>query len=199
MAYSIQTILLLLLGLALFGLAMVARLSELNSLVQLILLMRVSYVPPRKPFPSELTFTTPNSREMPSPLPEISSSAEIVVSVVVPAYNEEPRIKSMLEEAVNYLDKAYYGNDEWEILIVDDGSYDNTSKMALDWAGELQDAGAFDDGQVRVCRLEKNRGKGGAVSHVVLRVESADSRVCNMSVDDTSYLRTQMVLASLMI
>jgi len=25
----------------------------------------------------------------------------------------------------------------------------------------------FKDGQVRVCRLEKNRGKGGAVSHVL--------------------------------
>lgn len=88
------------------------------------------------------------------------------MSVVVPAYNEESRIKTMLAEAVNYLDKTYIGQSEWEILIVDDGSGDNTADVALDWAAELQDAGAFDDGQVRVCRLEKNRGKGGAVSHV---------------------------------
>jgi len=92
------------------------------------------------------------------------------MSVVVPAYNEESRIKTMLAEAVHYLDKTYFGTREWEILIVDDGSSDETSKVALDWAAELQDAGAFDDGQVRVCRLEKNRGKGGAVSHVPCHV-----------------------------
>ena len=72
----------------------------------------------------------------------------------------------MLAEAVNYLDKTYLGESEWEILIVDDGSSDNTTDVALEWATELQEAGAFDDGQVRICRLKKNRGKGGAVSHV---------------------------------
>lgn len=73
----------------------------------------------------------------------------------------------MLAEAVNYLDKTYFGRDEWEILVVDDGSADRTLEVVLEWAAELQEAGAFDDGQVRVCKLERNRGKGGAVSHVL--------------------------------
>jgi dolichyl-phosphate beta-glucosyltransferase len=72
----------------------------------------------------------------------------------------------MLAEAVSYLEKTYSGQDEWEILVVDDGSADRTSEVVLEWAAELQGKGAFEDGQVRVCKLERNRGKGGAVSHV---------------------------------
>jgi dolichyl-phosphate beta-glucosyltransferase len=139
-----------------------------------------------------LTFTTPNTRKTPSPLPTLSSSAEIAMSVVVPAYNEESRIKIMLAEAVNYLDKTYFGNREWEILIIDDGSTDNTSNVTLDWAAELQEAGAFDDGQVRVCRLEKNRGKGGAVSHVPSSSANTHYRACNMFVGNMPSLQMQM-------
>jgi dolichyl-phosphate beta-glucosyltransferase len=166
MALSLPMGILLLLSTALVAILLVYPLLQYANFPQLLLVLQYLHVPPRPPSPSELTFTTPNSRTAPSPLPTLSSPSELVMSVVVPAYNEESRIKVMLAEAVHYLDKTYIGNSEWEILIVDDGSTDETSQVALDWAAELQDAGAFDDGQVRVCRLEKNRGKGGAVSHV---------------------------------
>lgn len=50
------------------------------------------------------------------------------LSVVVPAYNEEPNFKNgTIDEVPKYLEKQDYS---WEILIVDDGSDDNTAKLA---------------------------------------------------------------------
>jgi Glycosyl transferase family 2 len=186
MALSLQMGTLLLLWTALVAILLVCPSLTCSNFFQLLLVLQYLHVPPRPPFPSELTFTTPNTRTAPSLLPTLSSPSELVMSVVVPAYNEESRIKVMLAEAVHHLDKTYFGNSEWEILIVDDGSNDETSQVALDWAAELQDAGAFDDGQVRVCRLEKNRGKGGAVSHVtpshVLELMRTGDAACSRGV-----------------
>lgn len=54
------------------------------------------------------------------------------LSVVIPAYNEEPNFKNGLLEAVpKYLKKAKYS---YEILIVDDGSLDQTAKLSQDFA-----------------------------------------------------------------
>ncbi|PWZ03235.1 hypothetical protein BCV70DRAFT_197465 [Testicularia cyperi] len=52
----------------------------------------------------------------------------------------------------------------YEVLIVDDGSKDDTHKLALDYAKSHPDVSSA----VRVVRLTQNRGKGGAVRHGVL-------------------------------
>ncbi|KAF2277968.1 uncharacterized protein EI97DRAFT_432060 [Westerdykella ornata] len=116
---------------------------------------------------------------------------ELFMSVVVPAFNEEERLGGMLEEAVAYLQKAYGGAHEggqgsdqekgWEILVVSDGSTDATVERALEFARdhqlsqhpvprkgpwkEVKEATHIPHGSIRVITLEKNRGKGGAVTH----------------------------------
>lgn len=122
--------------------------------------------------------------------------AELFMSVVVPAYNEEDRLVGMLEEAVDYLQKEFGGAHDgdaekgsgkqkekgWEIIIVDDGSTDATVDRALEfarqhqlsqhktpvsgpWASGLTHPEHIPHGSIRVVSLEKNRGKGGAVTH----------------------------------
>jgi dolichyl-phosphate beta-glucosyltransferase len=75
-----------------------------------------------------------------------------MLSIIVPAYNEEQRLPATLTRMRAYLD----GCDEpYEVLIVDDGSTDNTVAMSRTIA----------DGwpELQVLALERNAGKGAAV------------------------------------
>lgn len=76
----------------------------------------------------------------------------ILVSIIIPAYNEEKRIGPTLKKVIDYLgDRSLSG----EIIVVDDGSRDATSAEA----GRVLGTG---EGR-RLIRLERNRGKGAAV------------------------------------
>lgn len=113
--------------------------------------------------------------------------AEIFMSLVVPAYNEEERLGAMLSEATDYLQREYGDgqplkhangsakkranghtaeerpvNKGWEVLVVSDGSTDKTIDTALQCARDIGGKAAVN---VRVIHLEENRGKGGAVVH----------------------------------
>lgn len=57
---------------------------------------------------------------------------EPYLSVIAPAYNEEPNFKKgTIDEVPQYLQKQPYS---WEIIIVDDGSEDQTATLAQDFA-----------------------------------------------------------------
>src|SRR3990167_6943537 len=54
------------------------------------------------------------------------------LSVIIPAYNEEPNFKKgALDQVSKYLSKQQY---LWEVLVVDDGSEDSTAALCTDFA-----------------------------------------------------------------
>jgi dolichyl-phosphate beta-glucosyltransferase len=104
------------------------------------------------------------------------------ISVIIPAYNEEKNIISTLEEVVGYL-KNKFAND-WEVIVVDDGSSDNTYGLVREWIEKrgLRDSGINglmdlrikelkDYGNVRLLKNEKNMGKGASVRRGMLEAK----------------------------
>jgi len=81
--------------------------------------------------------------------------------VVVPAFNEEDRLPIMMKEAIAHLE-SLSPRRTYEIIVVDDGSSDNTSKIALNLGTR------YPKSDIRVVILEHNVGKGGAVRHGML-------------------------------
>jgi glycosyltransferase involved in cell wall biosynthesis len=76
------------------------------------------------------------------------AEASLVVSVVVPCYNEKATILELLESVI----AAPFAK---EILVVDDGSTDGTRELLVGAARDLPG--------VRVFLQEKNQGKGAAL------------------------------------
>lgn len=75
------------------------------------------------------------------------------LSIVIPAYNEEERIGPTLAKIYSFLKTRNY---DYEVLVVDDGSTDNTVK-------EVQKNDLFIENKLRVISNGINRGKGFSV------------------------------------
>ena len=76
------------------------------------------------------------------------------ISIVIPAYNEARRLAGSIRKVIDYL------NDQWpgaELIIVDDGSVDDTAVVAEQSLAECGNVGP------RVISNNPNRGKGHAV------------------------------------
>ncbi len=76
-----------------------------------------------------------------------------LVSLIVPAYNEESILSGSLARLLAHLD-SLAGDYRWEVLVVDDGSRDAT--------GELAEAFAAQHPDVRVFHHPRNLGPGQA-------------------------------------
>lgn len=76
---------------------------------------------------------------------------KISISVIIPAFNERKRLPSFLRELISYCNSS---QRTYEIIIVDDGSTDDTYKEALKFQVQFP--------TLQVHRLEKNKGVGYA-------------------------------------
>lgn len=77
------------------------------------------------------------------------------VSIVIPAYNESERIVAPLRTILDFVEAA---ETAYEIIVVDDGSSDDTAEVARRIFAERPNVAT------NVVRYEKNRGKGFAVN-----------------------------------
>jgi glycosyltransferase involved in cell wall biosynthesis len=87
-----------------------------------------------------------------TPAPSVAPS----LSIALPAYNEESTLEATVREAVA---EGRALGDAFEVLIVDDGSTDDTPEVAARLADELD--------EVRVHRHAVNRGFAGAMRSCV--------------------------------
>jgi len=122
---------------------------------------------------SEYTFPDPSGTRI--PFPSVFANPEKSLTVVVPAYNEEERLPSMMNETLAYLEAqcAKEPGFSYEVIVADDGSRDRTSDVAYEYTK------AYSSDKVRVLRLIKNAGKGGAVKRGVMAARGAAILFCD--------------------
>lgn len=80
------------------------------------------------------------------------------LSVVIPAYNEENRIKVTLEAVFNYLSRQNYS---WEVIVVSDGSKDRTVEVVSEFISNKP--------EISLIANTKNHGKGYVVRQGMLQ------------------------------
>ena len=82
------------------------------------------------------------------------------VSILIPAYNEEKRICTTIEKVNNYFKSK---NISYEIIVVDDGSKDNTLMVVKNF---LEDSNPKINNNI--LHFDENRGKGFAIKKGML-------------------------------
>ena len=80
------------------------------------------------------------------------------LSIVIPAYNESTRIEAALERVMACVDEQGW---DAEVLVVDDGSKDNTSTIVAKWMERYP--------RLHLIKNPGNRGKGYSVRNGLLQ------------------------------
>jgi len=105
------------------------------------------------------------------------------LSFIIPAYNEAARIEASLGKALDYFSRQEY---TCEVLVVDDGSRDQTPEIVRGYEGEI----------IRLVQQPRNMGKGAAVRRGMLEAVGA-SRIFSDADFSTPITETARVLQML--
>jgi glycosyltransferase involved in cell wall biosynthesis len=113
------------------------------------------------------------------------------LSIVIPSYNEEKRLPATLQRIAAYLEAS---GRRAEVIVVDDGSTDETAKVAESFQEQIEN--------LRVVSNGRNRGKGYSVRHGALEahgeivlftdadlsapIEEADKLLAKMNENDVA-------------
>jgi dolichyl-phosphate beta-glucosyltransferase len=81
-------------------------------------------------------------------------------SLVIPAYNESRRIAHCVREVAKWV-RGRPGGHDWQVVLVDDGSTDDTANKASELASQ-------ENLELQVVSYAPNRGKGAAIREGVL-------------------------------
>ena len=108
-------------------------------------------------------------------------SGDKLISILIPAYNEEIHLEALLGRVLAARLPDGFGR---EIVLVDDGSTDETGEIAGRWA-------AAHPGLVRLFRHERNLGKGAAVRLAAAQAAGSISIIqdADLEYDPGDYMR----------
>ncbi len=81
---------------------------------------------------------------------------EFPISIIIPIYNEEKRIKNCLEHITNYCENQ---NWDYELIVVEDGSKDQSTNIVNEYSNK--------NNNVRLVSLPKRVGKGGSLLEAI--------------------------------
>ncbi|KAG2780056.1 hypothetical protein PC129_g1806 [Phytophthora cactorum] len=142
--------------------------------------------------PQEATYQDPNANKL-LPFGSLGDEkAEVALTVVLPAYNEEQRVLVTIKDTVAFLDEKKQKDPSftYEIIIVDDCSTDRTVDVVMK---EVQ---KYSVDRIRLLKLQKNHGKGGAIRKGIMRARG--ERVLFADADNATEIRDFDKLAKAM-
>jgi len=92
------------------------------------------------------------------------------ISIIIPAYNEEKRIPRCLERVLDYCNIQKWN---FEVLVAEDGSSDNTVKIVKEFSKK--------DSRIKLLSFKERLGKGGAIKNAMFQAKN--ELVCFIDVD----------------